>query len=85
MIKDTDLSDQRDYTLNIENERGVQEGIVKLKVVTPLSATLLIATFLSIIIVFFVIGVVTLMFVRRKRKGDDSVKDEEAKEDAQGK
>jgi hypothetical protein len=82
LIKDTDLSDQRDYTLVIENERGVQEGIVKLRVVTPLSATLLIATFLSIIIVVFVIGVVTLMFVRRKRKGDGAP-DEEAKEDAQ--
>lgn len=85
LIKDTDLSDQRDYTLVIENERGIQEGVVKLRVVTPLSATLLIATFLSVIIVVFIIGVVTLMFIRRKRKGDGGVRDEEAKEDAQGK
>lgn len=32
LIKDTDISDQREYTLVIENERGTLEGVVKLKV-----------------------------------------------------
>lgn len=86
LIRDTDLSDERDYTLVIENERGSQEGIVQLRVVTPLSATLLIAIALSIVIVIFVISVITLMLIRRKRKGsdDDGIRDQEAKDDAQG-
>ncbi|KAI1285983.1 Irregular chiasm C-roughest protein [Halotydeus destructor] len=83
LIKDTDISDQRDYMIVIENERGTQEGIVKLRVVNPLSATLLIATALSIIIVVFVISVVTLMFLKKKKKGDIGIHSDEAKEDAQ--
>src|SRR5260221_14450644 len=34
LIKDTDIGDERDYVLVIENERGAQEGIVRLRVVT---------------------------------------------------
>lgn len=86
LIRDTDLSDERDYVLVIENERGVQEGVVQLRVVTPLSGTALVAIALAIILLIFVISIVTLLMVRKaRRKGDGSIRDdEEAKEDAPG-
>lgn len=86
LIRDTDVSDERDYVLVIENERGVNEGVVQLRVVTPLSAATLIAIALTIIIVIFIISIVTLLMVRKaRRKGDGSIRDEEeAKEDAAG-
>lgn len=84
LIKDTDTNDEREYVLVIENERGSQEGIVKLRVVTPLSPTLLIAITLSIIIVIVIISMMLFM-MKKKRKDVDTIRDhEEAKEDAQG-
>ncbi|RWS11108.1 cell adhesion molecule-like protein, partial [Dinothrombium tinctorium] len=83
LIKDTDISDQRDYVLVVENERGMSEGLIKLKVVKPLSATLVVATLLSIIAVILIISIITLLLIKRKRKGKERVSDEEAKEDAQ--
>lgn len=86
LIRDTDFSDEREYVLVIENERGANEGVVQLRVVTPLSATTLIAIALTIIIVILMISIVTLLMVRKaRRKGDGSIRDEEeAKEDAAG-
>lgn len=83
LIKDTDLSDEREYTLIIENEKGRESGIVQLRVTTPLSATLLIAIALSVIIFITLITIIALMLIRRKRKGE-VMNDHEAKEDAQG-
>lgn len=85
LIKDTDLSDEREYTLFIENDKGRESGIVKLRVVTPLSATLLIAIALSVIIFVTLITIIALMLIRRKRKGEVMNDHEnDAKEDAQG-
>ena len=83
LIKDTDISDERDYVLFIENERGHQEGVVQLRVVNPLPLFVLIAIALSFVIIVVVIFV--FLCIVRKRKGDESIRDhEEAKEDAQG-
>jgi hypothetical protein len=84
LIKDTDISDERDYVLFIENDRGHQEGVVQLRVVNPLSTLVLIAIALIFMIIVFVVIVFTMCIVK-KRKGDESIRDhEEAKEDAQG-
>ena len=84
LIRETDANDERDYSLIIENLHGTQEGVVKLRVVTPISPTLLIAITLSIIIVIVIISMMLFM-MKKKRKDSDSIRDhEEAKEDAQG-
>ena len=73
LIKETDLLDQREYSLYVVNERGTQEGIVRLQVTSPLSATLLIASALSIIIIAFFVSIIMLMCIKRSRKGDKKV------------
>ena len=86
LIRDTELSDERDYVLVIENERGVQEGVVQLRVVTPLSAATLLAIALATAVLVGVVALLALTLVRRaRRKGDGSIReDDEAKEDAAG-
>ena len=84
LIKDTDISDERDYILLIENEKGSQEGVVQLRVVTPLSTTFLVAILLSILLLIFVISICTLCFMKKGKTGESIRDHEEAKEDAQG-
>ena len=73
LIKNTDLVDQREYSLHVVNERGTQEGIVRLQVTSPLSTTVLIASGLSIIIIAFFVCIFMLMCIKRSRKGEEKV------------
>ena len=87
LIRDTDFSDERDYVLVIENPNGSQEGVVQLRVVTPLSAPALIAIAFLLIVLILIIGIVTLLMIRKARRkgaGSSISDEEEAKEDASG-
>lgn len=61
-----ELTDQRDYTLVVQNERGHQSAVVRLRVTLPLSPVLMITSaFVTICGLFFLSLVV--MFLLKKR------------------
>lgn len=64
---DPELTDQRDYTLVVQNERGHQSAFVRLRVTLPLSPVLMITSaFVTICGLFFMSLIV--MFLVKKRQ-----------------
>ncbi|CAG2123183.1 unnamed protein product, partial [Medioppia subpectinata] len=49
-ITNTDITDQREYTLNVENARGITQSVIKLKVNSPVSAAIMITIGLIVLI-----------------------------------
>ena len=82
-IRDTDISDERDYTLFVQNEYGVASRILRLKVVSPISMGLVVASALAVIFATILLSFLLMMLMKCRRKQKDDVDDEEAKEDAQ--
>lgn len=66
-LLDPELHDQRDYTLNVHNERGHQSGYVRLRVSSPLSPVLMISSALVTICGLFLCSFV-FMFIFKKRQ-----------------
>jgi len=66
-IVNTDPSDQREYTLFVENERGITEGIIRLKVVAPLSAGVMIAIGFIVFIMLFTLTILTIILIKKRR------------------
>lgn len=65
-ILEAELSDQRDYTLVVENERGHQSGSVRLRMSSPLSPMLMISSAFVTICGLFLCSLLA-MFVLKKR------------------
>lgn len=66
-LLDPELTDQRDYTLNVFNERGHQSGTVRLRVTSPLSPVLMITSAFVTICGLFLCSLF-FMFVFKKRQ-----------------
>jgi hypothetical protein len=82
-IYNTDISDQRDYELIVENSRGIMESVVKLKVSSPISAAIMITIGLIILIMLFAFTLVTMLIIKRRKQGKQK-SDDESKAEARG-
>lgn len=73
-----ELTDQRDYTLTVQNERGHQSATVRLRVSSPLSPMVIISSALVTIFSLFLLSLALMCFsrtfqrFRRPNNSDDS-------------
>lgn len=65
-ILDPDNTDQRDYTLMVQNERGHQAAVVRLKVSSPLSPVLMITSAFVTICGLFLCSLVVIFLIKRR-------------------
>ncbi|XP_074601550.1 irregular chiasm C-roughest protein isoform X2 [Brevipalpus obovatus] len=82
-IRDTDPSDEREYTLVAQNEYGTSSRILRLRVVSPFSFGLVLATALVVIFAAILLTFLIITVLKCRRSKKNCVVDEEAKEDAQ--
>jgi len=82
-IANTDLSDERDYTLFVENSRGVTQSIIKLKVNSPVSAAIMITIGLIVLIMLLALTLVTMLVIKRRKLAKEKA-DDESKAEARG-
>ncbi|XP_053203120.1 irregular chiasm C-roughest protein-like isoform X2 [Panonychus citri] len=81
-IRDTDLNDERDYTLVVKNQYGTATRIARLKVVSPLSLGFVIGTVLVVIFATILLSFLLMVLMKCQRKPKDAG-DEESGEDSQ--
>lgn len=66
-LLDPEISDQRDYTLTVQNERGFQSSTIKLVVSSPLSPILIITSALVTICGLFLVSLLLLFLIRARQ------------------
>jgi len=67
-ILDPELTDQRDYTLIVQNERGHQSAVVRLRVASPLSPVLMISSAFVTICGLFLCSLVVMFVLKRRHQ-----------------
>lgn len=65
-ILEPELTDQRDYTLVVHNERGHQSAVVRLRVSSPLSPVLMITSAFVTICGLFLLSLVAMFLLKRR-------------------
>lgn len=68
-LLDPDLTDQRDYMLVVQNERGHQSAVVRLRVSSPLSPMIMITSAFVTICGLFLMSLVVMFLVKKGRQG----------------
>lgn len=71
-LLEPELSDQRDYTLVVENERGQQAATVRLRVSSPLSPMLMISSAFVTICGLFLCSLVVMFVLKKRPRGPGS-------------
>jgi hypothetical protein len=85
IVKDTQLSDEIDYTLFVMNDHGENEQTIRLRVSTPLSLPILIAIVIIIFAVLIAFGMLVIVVIRRRRKDNEHDSGDDLKEEIDGK
>lgn len=67
-IVDPELTDQRDYTLVVQNERGHQSAVVRLRVASPLSPVLMISSAFVTICGLFLCSLIVMFLIKKRRQ-----------------
>lgn len=68
-ILEPDATDQRDYTLMVQNERGHQAAVIRLKVSSPLSPVLMITSAFVTICGLFLCSLLAIFLIKKRGAG----------------
>ncbi|XP_054167069.1 irregular chiasm C-roughest protein-like [Oppia nitens] len=75
-VMNTDVNDEREYTLRVTNSRGTSESVIQLKVTSPVSAAIMITIGLIVLIMLLALTLVTLLVIKRRKLAKEKTDDE---------
>lgn len=85
VVKNTQLSDEIEYSLSVRNEYGESEKNVVLRTTTPLSLPVVVAIVIVIFAFLIAFGMLVIVVIRRRRKANEHDSGDELKEEIDGK